>query len=769
MQACTRCGTENSYAGRPCTVCFSPATFTLNAGTVSEIAGPTRSARARLPEFALPANLRGKNIRVPRGKRAIAAMATVGRWTWNSLAIATVAHIILFAITFMFREEISLAVEQIQKLSIEQTAAAPVTAPEKDEVLLPDMQPNADELQIPQEVIDDLRADPGDPDFQPPPEPQHYAPEPEVAPVRPALATPFRKLAPRANEGLGGGQPAPSVSKTPSGSGLFQNRKGDGRAAALKRYGGGEDTEHAVNLGLEYLARQQGADGSWDPNRGFEVRPRWATNDNGYRGAITALCTLPFLAAGNSPDEGRYSGNVKRAVNWLLKNQTSDGCISYRGIMQMYAHCVATLALCEAYGMTRDARIKAAAERAVRFLERTQSGGGGWDYQAAISSSVRMPARNDLSISGWAVLALKSAKAVGFSVSDAVLANLADLYDRHSLDSGETYYADREYGELPATRTGIGMVGVGLTARVILDADKFHSRNAAAERMLLAEKPTWAAFLKASYSASEPNFSTFYGLYYGTLGMFLKNQGQGPAWEQWNTALKETLLNNQVLTGDRKGSWPAADSWIGPIMGDLYSTACSVLSLEVYYRYNPMHRPETDITPAVVEEPELPPQPGVTAKPQPIAPPAPKMEKPITIAGVTLDLAKAADRAKYLRLLAKEQGMGALAQLVDHLRDESPTVRTTALYEVGKLKAKDAVEPVSKMLTLSENRDLRLTICDTLGKIGDKSAAQPLVKLLADQDEGVVNAANRALVKLSGGKDFGTNRHGWAEHFGVNP
>lgn len=764
MQVCTRCGTEVSYAGRPCTLCLSPATYSLKAGAVAEIAGATRTTKARLPEFALPAHLRGKKIRAPRGRRAIRTLRVVGRWTWNSLAIASVVHLLLVMVMFWFRNDIAQAIERVQKVAVDQQAAAPVVAPETAPQEVPDIEIDSDELQIPQEMIDDLQTEAGDPEYEPPHEPEAYAPEPQVAPPRPAIATPFRKLAPRANEGLGGGQPAPSVSREASGSGLLQNRKGDSRAAALKRYGGGQDTEHAVNLGLEYLARQQSGDGSWDPNRGFEVPPRWVTSDNGYRGAVTALCTLPFLAAGHSPEEGLYAPNVKRALNWLVRNQTSDGCVSYRGIMQMYSHSVATLALCEAYGMTRDEKLKKAAESAVRFLERTQSNGGGWDYQASISAPMRGPARNDLSISGWAVLALKSAKAVGFSVSPTVLANLADMYDRHSLDNGETYYADREYGELPANRKGIGMVGVGLTSRVILDADRFHRRNAAAETLLLQNKPEWRLFLEPSFGPANPNFNTFYGMYYGTLGMFLKNQGQGPAWEQWNAALKSTLLENQVLKGARKGSWEAADSWIGPIMGDLYSTACAVLCLEVYYRYNPMHRPETEIAP-VVEQPGQPREAGRVAPT-----PAPKpMVKPVTIAGETLDLARSADRARYLRLLAREQGVGAVATLITHLQDESPTVRTTALYEVGKLKAKDAVEPVVKMLGQSDNVNLRLTICDTLGKIGDKSAAQPLIRLLSDEDAAIASAAKRALTQLSGGKDFGTNRHAWADHFGVNP
>ena len=67
-------------------------------------------------------------------------------------------------------------------------------------------------------------------------------------------------------------------------------------------------------------------------------------NDGRYRTAITALCTLPFLAAGNSPSEGEYQKNVAKAIKYLMRRQSSDGCIR-DDTSQMYGHSVATLAL----------------------------------------------------------------------------------------------------------------------------------------------------------------------------------------------------------------------------------------------------------------------------------------------------------------------------------------------------------------------------------------------------------------------------------------
>ena len=756
MSACTRCGTSLCYAGRPCPVCISPVVFALIGGkAVAEDILP-RPMAVRLPNFALPDHLRGKKIRAPLRKRAVRGLAIAGRWTWNSLAIALLLHAILFSIAFLFRHDLAQNIERIQNVEFELLDTSPLAAADPTPLEVPEIPKPGEDLEIPEVPVERL-VDAGEPEFVSP-EPEPPVPLPEIAPPRPGPEMPESRLAPEAAEGLSGGQPQPSSNESVSGAGLLRNRKGETREAAIRLYGGDEATEAAVNLGLEYLARKQWHDGSWDPGEGFESAPSWAQRGGTYHGSLTALCTLPFLAAGNSPRQGKFALNVKRAVNWLIKQQTSDGCVSSYNHVQMYMHTVATLALCEAYGLGGEEYVRMAAERAVRYLERTQSLRGGWDYRAGpVSASEWQPQRNDLSITGWAVLALKSARAVGIKVNENTWNGMADLYDRHSQQNGETHYADMYHGIIPPTRAGIGMVGVGLLSRTILDADRFATRNAAAERLLLQNPPDYERFFDRSNSPVDPNFNTFYGWYCCTLGMFLKNEGRGPAWKQWNDALKAELLPRQVKFGARRGSWRNDDSWMGPLLGDLYSTACVVLCLEVYYRYNPMHRPESGI-----------PVPAAGSVLRPHTEDS-QAAQAAEIDGETLDLDKPAHRSRFLRLLAKEKGLDAARALIDHLADPSPTVRATALYEIGRLKAKDAVEPVCKMLTRSENRDLIGTICDTLGKLGDTSAAQALVRLLRDEDNATVSAARSALVRLADGKDLGTNRHAWADYFGVNP
>lgn len=750
---CTRCSGKLAYEGRPCHLCFSPASFAVAKGFARDIKGAQRTREAKLPRFAQPLAIRGKQARLPRGERMIATLRIVGRWTWNSLAIAAGIHVVAVLFAMFLREDIEKLIININKAEIQdRVAIADTPAPQPEETPAPFLEKTDDELIMPDRIDESVLDDVGTPEYVAPPDQRIYAPEPQVAPPRPAPPSAFPTRLPQNAQGLGGGQPEP-VRRPPTGAGLFKNRQGSSRAAAVRRYGGGDDTEEAVNLGLEYLARQQGSDGSWDPNKGFETPPTWAARNNGYRGSITALCTLPFLAAGHSPDEGKYATNVRRAINWLMKRQDSSGYISYAATGDMYTHCVATLALCEAYGMTRDKEIGKSAERALRFLERSQGSKGGWDYNGYITSSGSGAAmaneRNDASITGWAVLAFKSAKSVGIKVNDRTWSQMIELYDKLSLGNGETYYADAAYGRLSGTRRGIGMAGVGLTSRVILGDERFDKRNAAAEELLLKDPPAWDKFFEPTYDSVTPNFHTFYGLYYGTLGVFLRNGGEGLAWTQFNRAMKETLLPNQKRSGQRRGSWPGVDTWIGPIMGDLYSTACSVLCLEVYYRYNPTHRPDSDVP--VVESDPANGDEAIKPRPQPQTTPA-----------------GPAERSRALRALVHEKGQGAVGELLKALNDEASSVRSTALNELAKLKAKDAAPTVAAMLGQPGNEALRFTIVDALGRLGDRSVHPSLTRLLSDPDESMQQAARSALKSLADGKDFGTNKRAWTDWFNRN-
>ena len=79
---------------------------------------------------------------------------------------------------------------------------------------------------------------------------------------------------------------------------------------------------------------------------------------------------------------------------------------------------------------------------------------------------------------------------------------------------------------------------------------------------------------------------TSYCWYYGTQVMY---HMQGQYWQEWNTAMKETLLSTQHQSGNHTGSWDPKDKYEDS-GGRLYSTALRLLMLEVYYRHLPLYQ-----------------------------------------------------------------------------------------------------------------------------------------------------------------------------------
>ena len=178
-----------------------------------------------------------------------------------------------------------------------------------------------------------------------------------------------------------------------------------------------EKTEASIELGLKFLAKQQLPDGRWslahngvDLKRAPRERPRMRSD-----AAATGLALLAFLGAGYDHFDDKYQDNVKAAIKYLVENQQPTGELYIKGdeasakYSRFYSHGIATIALCEAYGMTGDKTLKAPAQKAINFIVQTQHPKlGGWRYNPGRDS--------DLSVTGWQVMALKSGELAGLKV-----------------------------------------------------------------------------------------------------------------------------------------------------------------------------------------------------------------------------------------------------------------------------------------------------------------------------------------------------------------
>ncbi|MFN0132388.1 MAG: hypothetical protein ACKVW3_07660 [Phycisphaerales bacterium] len=323
------------------------------------------------------------------------------------------------------------------------------------------------------------------------------------------------------------------------------------REQVLESTGGSRETERAVSDALAWLARHQSHDGrfsgqDFDDDCNACGSPAEVRSDT----AMTGLALLAFLGAGHiHTAEGTHQDAVARALGFLIAGQSADGDLR-RG-ETLYSQSVATVALCEAYAMSKDARVGDAARRALRFLE---------DRSARPSSD---PA--DTGVLGWQLMAVHSARRCGFATSNL------------TLDRARRWLAqiDRGLGRFAYTRDG--EPSPAATAEVMVVSQLLgHRRDEpamkAAAEFILTAPPAW--------NGRAP---TYYW-YYATLALF---QQQGEAWKAWNDRLAPELLEGQHRDGPAKGSWNPQDQW-SRLGGRIYQTAVCTLSLEIYYRYSPV-------------------------------------------------------------------------------------------------------------------------------------------------------------------------------------
>jgi hypothetical protein len=366
--------------------------------------------------------------------------------------------------------------------------------------------------------------------------------------------------------GTAGGYGGPKM--MPGG---FSGRSGATRQQMLKEGGGNTVSEAAVAAGLKWLSQHQAPDGHWSLD-GFPQHGRCNCTGTGYANkeiAATAFGLLPFLAAGKthkrSADNETYYKVVEKGLKYLASKQNAEG---YFGGGEYYSHGLATIAMCEAVGLTSDSTLKPFAQRAIANIARAQNANGGWDYNPGTM-------RTDTSVSGWQLMALKSGQMAGLEVPKQALDNAAKWLDRvQGASDGSGYGYDGPGDSYP-------MTSVGLLCREYLG---WGPRNPG---LINGVKKLGTDF------SPEPKkyLNNMYYYYYATQVM---HHFGGEAWQKWNPKMRDTLIERQDRGMDRahphqKGSWSPSGDAHGGAGGRIMLTSLSLLTLEVYYRYLPLY------------------------------------------------------------------------------------------------------------------------------------------------------------------------------------
>ncbi len=329
----------------------------------------------------------------------------------------------------------------------------------------------------------------------------------------------------------------------------------DEASEVLARYA--EPVDRAIDKALAWLASQQDKTGAWHGDH----RQRDST-------AVTSLAVMAFLAKGHTPGVGPYGDRLSLAVDFILASQQKNGLLvhGHTGKGPMYNHNISTLMLSEVSGMVdpaRQAKVDRALGRALKVIlaaqdvRKDRSHRGGWRYQHTSKDS-------DISVTGWAVMALRSARNNGAAVPrEAIKEAVEFIMNCRQRDGGFAYQ--------PGGSSGLGRTG---TALLCLELTGHHRDRAAlgAGDYILKHIPNrWGQdrfFCYAMYYASQATFQ---------LG--------GRYWERFGSHMYELFLKAQR----EDGSWPEGSGGENEA-GRTYSTAMSVLAMSVSYRQLPIYQ-----------------------------------------------------------------------------------------------------------------------------------------------------------------------------------
>jgi squalene cyclase len=304
-----------------------------------------------------------------------------------------------------------------------------------------------------------------------------------------------------------------------------------------------EEASASIDRGLKFLLKTQKSDGSWD--------------SDGKGGRVicnTSLALMAFMANAQFPGFGKYGDELDRAKAFLMKAAKSrkDG---YLGTT-MYEHGLATLALSEMWGMTKnrsdDDAIQKALEAAVEVIKRSQNPGGGWRYQPKADGG------EDSSVTAMVFIALASARQAGIMVENEVIAKFRK-YVKHAKDGktgGFSYAPNGNAGTSIACTAGIAYAGqlAGLrNTEVITGAIRL---------------------LKKQENIFNGAGHYFYCHYYAIQAMV---QAGDKEYANWYPKIRDALVAKQTANG----------SWGNKAK---YGTPMAIIILSTPHRYIPIYQ-----------------------------------------------------------------------------------------------------------------------------------------------------------------------------------
>lgn len=332
--------------------------------------------------------------------------------------------------------------------------------------------------------------------------------------------------------------------------------------------------DDAVDRALDWLAAQQQRDGSFP------------TLSQGQPG-VSGLCVLAFLSHGHLPGEGAYGETVQRGVDYIISCQKQNGLLALVaprgpqlsravdhsiGYTVSYNHAIGGLVLSETFAMEGGARAQAVEPVIKKALQVTLEmqnwpkdldvDKGGWRYLDDYEEY-----DSDLSITGWQLMFLRSAKNAGFEVDEDPINRGVEYVRRCFLqDLGRFTY--KLEGRDRSTRA---MAGAGILALAHSGLHNTPEAQQAGDWLLKARFDRYNAPGRGQ-SYVDSNERYHYGLLTCCQAMY---QLGGRHWAEFYPPTVEVLLDAQAPDG----SWERESHDNDKAFGNVYTTAIGVIAL----------------------------------------------------------------------------------------------------------------------------------------------------------------------------------------------
>ncbi|MBT6154888.1 MAG: terpene cyclase/mutase family protein [Planctomycetaceae bacterium] len=308
----------------------------------------------------------------------------------------------------------------------------------------------------------------------------------------------------------------------------------------------------SVRKALDYLASEQRRQGYWEANGGQ------------YRVAMTALSANAMACEGSTTTRGRYSKNIRLAVDYLLGLARPNGLIGYKNDYHYtYGHGFSMLFLSQVYGEEEDAERRAELKRvltnAVIFSASAQTTRGGWGYVSAKDG-------NDFDEGSTCITqvqGLRACRNAGIPVSKKIIERAVKYIQDCTTPEGGVQYSIRGGGPRPP-----------ITAAAI--ACLFNSgeyKSPYAKKLLaFCEKNVWPG-----NSTRRQSGHWHYTHYYFSQVIYRMGDEK---WKKYIGGVGQDIIRKQSASG----------AWKEGHVGPVYTTAINATILQIDNGYLPIYQ-----------------------------------------------------------------------------------------------------------------------------------------------------------------------------------